>query len=153
MCHHTHHRSERRRVHPDAARPRAAERSPTLRVSDAEREQTLEALRAHAAAGRLGAEELDARLERTFAAVTRGDLAAVQHDLPPHGPPRSGRAEERSPEWLVYGLVAVVLLSIWALSGAGTFWPAWPLGFWGLALVTKGGIRGRAGPGRGAGAA
>ena len=38
----------------------------------------------------------------------------------------------------VYAVVAVVLLTVWALTGADGFWPAWPLGFWGAALLFKG---------------
>ena len=32
-------------------------------------------------------------------------------------------------------LVAILLLAIWALSGAGYFWPAWVIGGWGIGLV------------------
>ncbi len=54
----------------------------TLRVSDAEREATAAELREHYAAGRLTTEELNDRLDRTFAAKTRAELSAVMPDLP-----------------------------------------------------------------------
>jgi hypothetical protein len=53
-----------------------------LRIGDAEREQTMAALREHFAAGRLDHEELDERLDRTLAARTAGDLVQVTADLP-----------------------------------------------------------------------
>ncbi|MDA2804846.1 DUF1707 SHOCT-like domain-containing protein [Nocardiopsis suaedae] len=56
--------------------------TPEMRVSHAERDRVVEALQAAAAAGRLGAEELDARVERALSALTRGDLAALTTDLP-----------------------------------------------------------------------
>jgi hypothetical protein len=55
---------------------------PRLRASDADRERTSQLLREHHAVGRLTAEEFDARLDRVFAARTRGDLDALLADLP-----------------------------------------------------------------------
>ncbi|MFC4113490.1 DUF1707 SHOCT-like domain-containing protein [Nonomuraea zeae] len=57
-----------------------------LRIGDAEREQTMAALREHFAQGRLTHEELDERLDRTLAAKTARDLAAVTADLPGQQP-------------------------------------------------------------------
>ena len=57
-----------------------------LRIGDAEREQTMAALREHFAQGRLTHEELDERLDRTLAARTGRDLAQITADLPGHGP-------------------------------------------------------------------
>ena len=34
-----------------------------------------------------------------------------------------------------YVLTNLTLVLIWALSGQGDFWPAWPIAFWGLALL------------------
>ena len=53
-----------------------------LRASDAERERTVEELRAHAAAGRLDSAELEDRLGRALAATRRAELADVLADLP-----------------------------------------------------------------------
>ena len=131
------------REHPAAAtaiQPSAGH----LRASDAERDRVVEDLRAHAAAGRLAPEELEDRVERALAATTRADLAAVQADLPADSPAapsavrRPGtRGATLRAEWLNYAFVAVVLLTIWALTGADGFWPIWPLGFWGAALAIK----------------
>ena len=57
-------------------------RRATLRASDADRELTAERLRHAMAEGRLLSEELEERLEATFAARTYGELDAVVADLP-----------------------------------------------------------------------
>jgi hypothetical protein len=38
----------------------------------------------------------------------------------------------------VYTLVNVFLVAIWLVTGAGTFWPIWPILGWGLALGLQG---------------
>ena len=53
-----------------------------IRVGDAEREATASQLREHYADGRLTLDELNERLDQTFAATTRADLNAVTRDLP-----------------------------------------------------------------------
>jgi hypothetical protein len=113
-----------------------------VRASAAEREQAAEALRLHAAAGRLDADELERRVEGAFGAKTRADLDALQADLPAlvrrvPQPPRRGAGPALAALWAVFAVVAVVLLAVWALTGADAFWPAWPLGFWGAALLFK----------------
>jgi hypothetical protein len=71
-----------------------------MRVSDAEREAVAAELREHFASGRLTQDELNERLDQTFAARTRGDLNAVLTDLPgsPSWPSaRSGWADGAVP--------------------------------------------------------
>ena len=53
-----------------------------LRASDAERDRAAAALGDAVATGRLTPEEHDRRLDRLYAARTRGDLAALLADLP-----------------------------------------------------------------------
>jgi hypothetical protein len=53
-----------------------------MRVGDAEREAAAAEVREHFASGRLTQDELNERLDQTFAAKTRGDLNAVFTDLP-----------------------------------------------------------------------
>ena len=36
---------------------------------------------------------------------------------------------------VVYIVVNAFLISVWALTGGGYFWPAWVLGPWGIGLV------------------
>src|SRR5258708_30611513 len=55
---------------------------PSLRVSDADREQTVILLREHLLAGRLTLEEFSERIEAALNAGVRRELAAVQEDLP-----------------------------------------------------------------------
>jgi hypothetical protein len=53
-----------------------------IRASDSERERVVAMLGEAAIAGRSTVEELDERSERAYAAVTRGELAALLEDLP-----------------------------------------------------------------------
>jgi DUF1707 SHOCT-like domain len=53
-----------------------------MRVGDAEREATAAELREHYASGRLTLDELNERVDKAFAAKTRGDLDALMRDLP-----------------------------------------------------------------------
>ena len=53
-----------------------------VRVGDAEREATAAQLREHFADGRLTLDELNQRLDQTFAAKTKADLNIVLVDLP-----------------------------------------------------------------------
>lgn len=53
-----------------------------MRVGDAEREAVAAELREHYASGRLTLDELNERVDKAFAATTRGDLNALMTDLP-----------------------------------------------------------------------
>jgi Domain of unknown function (DUF1707)/Cell wall-active antibiotics response 4TMS YvqF len=55
---------------------------PALRVSDAEREAAVVALREHAAEGRLTLEEFGERMSSAYGAVTRDELDRLTRDLP-----------------------------------------------------------------------
>lgn len=55
-----------------------------LRVSDADRHQVAEILREAAGDGRIDLDELDERLEATYAARTYADLVPITMDLPDH---------------------------------------------------------------------
>ena len=108
-----------------------------LRASDAERERTVEALRAHSAEGRLSADELEERLGRALAAATRADLVAVLADLPPRAAAPAAFAprprHRKDPRAML--AIAALLVAIWALTGAGYFWPMWPLAWFAFASM------------------
>src|ERR1700736_3780440 len=53
-----------------------------MRVGDAERDAAANELREHFASGRLTRDELNERLDQTFAAKTRGGLSGLFTDLP-----------------------------------------------------------------------
>jgi hypothetical protein len=55
---------------------------PSMRVSDADREEAVIALREHLVAGRLTPEEFSARVEATLRASVSRELAQAQQDLP-----------------------------------------------------------------------
>jgi hypothetical protein len=66
-----------------------------LRVSDHERHAVADLLREAAGEGRLDLEELEERLERTYAAKTYGDLVPLTADLP--APQRPGQSLQPRP--------------------------------------------------------
>jgi Flp pilus assembly protein TadB len=137
MCGHRHHQH---RHHVE----RRVERDPTLRVSDRERDDVVTLLRDHAADGRLTAEELDERVERALHARTGTELDGLLADLPYRRPERQQRQERRDAfrglSWLA--AIAVLLVSIWLVTGAGYFWPVWIIGFMAFSLFKRGRLRG-----------
>ncbi len=110
-----------------------------IRASDAEREHHVELLREHAAHGRLSIDELSERLDRAYAARTRDELALLVEDLPRRERrPATARTHTRRrvpAQWATFLAVNLLLIAIWALTGAGYFWPVWPLLGWGLGLL------------------
>jgi Domain of unknown function (DUF1707)/Cell wall-active antibiotics response 4TMS YvqF len=66
------------------------------RASDAERDATVDRLRAAAAEGRLTVEELAQRAELVLAAATRGELERITADLPPAAPPAAATQAHRA---------------------------------------------------------
>lgn len=115
-----------------------------LRASDAEREETASLLRDHAGHGRLDVAELGERLDHAYAARTRADLAAVVDDLPAIVAPgrreaaRAAGRRELAGHIRTFVLVNVLLIALWAATGAGYFWPIWPLLGWGIGVASHG---------------
>ena len=99
-----------------------------MRAADADRERTAERLRDAAVEGRLHAEELEDRLEAALSASTLDGLDRLVADLPLPAPPPS-RPRPQLP--VTYLAVSAMLVVIWALTGAGYFWPIWPILGWG----------------------
>lgn len=112
-----------------------------LRASDAERERTLTELRGHASEGRLTVAELAERTDAALAARTRAALDRLTADLPKptrRRDPQRARAR-RTAELRTYASVMLLLVAIWALTGAGYPWFVWPALGWGIALALPGG--------------
>ena len=123
----------------------AGSMEPGLRASDAERESIVGQLREHGAAGRLDVDELEQRIGAAYAARTHGELQELLADLPARRPARSAAVPRRrhwpGDEWAGFLQVNVLLVAIWAVTGAGYFWPAWVMVWWAFALVLKSGPR------------
>jgi signal transduction histidine kinase len=113
-----------------------------MRASDADRELVAEILQEQHLAGRLDSDELEQRLGRCLATKSRAELHAITADLPIWGAQpwaplgRLGRAVAdpgrratirgmRRVLRELAGLIAILLLPIWALTGSDYFWPAW----------------------------
>lgn len=138
-----------------------SEQPDSLRAADVDREFVAERLRKALDEGRLDLSEYDDRLKEAYAARTYGDLKALLADLPEVAPPGRSQvvpAGMTSPvpaggpvqvpsghtrrwiakQWSSWLTVAVILTTIWLLSGAhGDFWPAWPLGIWGAVMLAS----------------
>ncbi|QDP95938.1 DUF1707 domain-containing protein [Microlunatus elymi] len=67
------------------------------RIGDVERSATCDALADHFAAGRLGSEDLEYRLNLAVQAVTRDDLLRLTADLPASGPSAAPTVRQPTP--------------------------------------------------------
>jgi Domain of unknown function (DUF1707) len=83
-----------------------------VRVSDRERREAAERLSAHAAAGRLTIEELEARVERVQTAVFAGDLVPLEADLPASAPAGRRRGHPAQLSVLAWVGLAAVFASV-----------------------------------------
>jgi hypothetical protein len=112
-----------------------------VRASDAERDAVVESLRGHAQAGRLTSEELEERVGMALAAKTRAELATLQHDLPQPARRVAPRARPRQEHHrgTPFVPIAILLIAIWAVTGAGYFWPLWPLLWFAFIALMRGG--------------
>ena len=77
------------------------EQLPTLRASDAEREQVVSELREHAAQGRLTLEEFSQRVDEAYAAKTVAELDEVKRELPSVSALPATRPRRKARRWLV----------------------------------------------------
>jgi hypothetical protein len=118
-----------------------------VRVGDAERQAVVERLSAALAEGRLQLDEFDHRSGEAYKARTQAELVALTVDLPGGGkvvapaPRRRGLARLSGSErnWL---RVSILLTGIWLVSSiAGAsihpFWPIFPIGIWGVVLLSQ----------------
>ena len=107
-----------------------------VRASDADRERAVANLRRHYAAGRLGIEELERRVQRAYEADWRGELRSLQRDLPfdlpvdrrriASGMDRVQQAVYRA-HFACFAAFNTGAVSVWAWSGGHEFWPAFTL--------------------------
>ncbi|WP_309234849.1 DUF1707 domain-containing protein [Nocardia sp. XZ_19_385] len=117
-----------------------------LRASDADRQQIADQLRNAMDKGRLSLHEYDDRLQQAYASKTYGELAPLVSDLPAErGKPGQLETPRRIPQWVVimwipWAAVNLLMLVIWAATGAGYFWPFWLAVPWGIALLIPTGI-------------
>lgn len=105
-----------------------------MRVSDAERDRVLDALREHVAAGRLSMDEFDTRIAEALAARTDGELRHALRELPepipPAPPPAKDSRRRRRVHYALWRFATIngTCIGIWAASGAhAAFWPVWVL--------------------------
>lgn len=131
-----------------ATPPVTAQRPPTERVTNAEREATATLLRKAFGDGVIHIDEFDQRLSDAYAAKVAGDLQRLTDDLPQDwladlhaAEAAQRRAETHRRIWRgglrTYLNVMALLVTIWGLTSlaAGELlypWPIWPALGWGI---------------------
>ena len=113
------------------ARVRAADQ----RVSDAERDEVVDLLRAAAGEGRIGHDELDERLSRALRAKTYRELNATVDDIPRPRRGSAGRMPQtrrtvatwtvstvRKEPWLLVFLIPVLVVTLALAAAAMMIW-------------------------------
>ena len=122
------------------------EAAPSVRASDADRERVAAIVSAAAGKGMLTLAEADERLAQVYTARYVSDLAPITADLPDGGRPlapvdqrvRSAARSDFARHLAGYLGLAAVLITIWAATGAGYFWPVWPLVGVGIGVLKHG---------------
>ena len=135
MCHHRYRCVdwEAERLAAPGEPVRADRETGPVRVGDADRERVAALLRDHAAAGRLDPDELEARLERAYAARYGSDLEAVLAELPPEQGAPSARRPARGGPWSaapspLLPLAIGALVAVAAVTGTWwLLWLIWPI--------------------------
>ena len=109
-----------------------AQRDPSLRAADADREATGECLRRHHAEGRLDTEEFQERIDRCYEAKTVGELDQLVSDLPPEQT-SEGRFHPRRLRMIPLVPIVIAIVVISAVTGGHHghfgFWLLIPLFF------------------------
>jgi len=110
-------------------------RAADQRVSDAERDEVVELLRAAAGEGRIGHEELDERLSRALSAKTYRELNATVDDIPRPHRGRAGRVPQtrrtvatwtmgtvRKEPWLLVFVIPVLVVTLTLAAAVMMIW-------------------------------
>lgn len=105
---------------------------PEIRIGTAEREQAMQRLSDHFAAGRLSVAEFDERSAVVTAALTRGDLDKVFVDLPEPAPVATAPATRDSgflDEWpeRVMAVIPILAVILFFVTGSWLWFLAIPL--------------------------
>jgi len=106
-----------------------------VRIGDVERERVRAVLSRHVEDGRITLEEFSDRLGEVYAARTAAQLQRALRELPPlpagaiAAPPAQRAAGRRRVGAAAAAFIAfgALMLAVWALTGAGFFWPLWPI--------------------------
>jgi class 3 adenylate cyclase len=93
---------------------------PSVRVSDAERDQTVHLLREHVVVGRLTLDEFSDRMGLALEARTRGDLDTAMANLPAAGTPMEESGRRRSRRRFVAVMSGSTAKGRWRMSGRTT---------------------------------
>lgn len=124
-----------------------------LRAGDADRDVVADDLREAFSEGRLDEDEYEKRLDALWKARTYGELEDLTNDLPQPGQRKRAEAERARQQrqianyvgaWRGWLTGALIMITIWVVSSIGNgvqgFWPAMPLGIWGVIILSKNGL-------------
>jgi hypothetical protein len=129
---------------------------PGAEVNDDDRAMVAQLLQRHAVDGRLTLGELAERVNTAYQTDAWPALQALLADLPvvpvspplPAVAPPPARLTTRKKGDLaraaffvhvgIYLSVIAFLIAVWALTGAGYFWPIWPALGWGVGIAAHG---------------
>ena len=115
-----------------------------IRIGNADRERVVEQLRKHTSDGRLTLEEFADRVTEVYAAKTAGDLEVTLRELPAERAVRFDvehrqRMRRLKEHLMPYVFTCLMCIAIWALTGAGYFWPVWVIVPWGIGVIAHAG--------------
>lgn len=124
------------------------------RASDADRDIVVGDLQDAFSEGRLDADEYEKRLDAVWKARTYGELDVLTGDLPQPIDRERAEAERARRQkqianylgaWRGWLSGAIIMIGIWLVSGISrggfeNFWPAMPLGIWGVIIFSKNGL-------------
>jgi hypothetical protein len=128
MCGSSHYRTYGARRRSDQDAGHAMSTADNLRVSDVDRQQTVDELTRHTADGRLSLDEFEGRVDEVMRARTTADLRAALRDLPYLG--RRTTPRRPSPGRVPLPLVIAALVVAVALIPEAFIWLLIPVGLW-----------------------
>ena len=139
-------------AHPDDSGPsrghnRGVANDRSIRASDADRRQGIADLHKHAAAGRLDAAELNARVAAVQQARTLADIDGVFADLPPD--PVASASSYNSwnggpAAWAMWAGISLICWAVWLVQVVTSkdhqldgLWPLWVTVPWGAVIFAS----------------
>lgn len=128
MCGSSHYRTYGARRRSDHDAGHAMSTADNLRVSDADRQQTVDELTRHTADGRLSLDEFEGRVDEVMRARTAAELRTALRDLPALG--RRSTPRRPSPGRVPLPLIIAALVVAVALIPEAFIWLLIPVGFW-----------------------
>ncbi|GLY63446.1 hypothetical protein Atai01_00650 [Amycolatopsis taiwanensis] len=114
-----------------------------IRASDADRQRVAAHVQQASGEGRLTLDETEDRLGAVYAAKYLDELDALTADLPLQQPEPSRFPTPLHLHAAIVGVLSVLLVVRWVISGVPFFWPVVPMFWLGLSLAVHAAVRSR----------